>query len=217
MLTSGYAMVVHGRPKTPKNKFFFGGGSPSPKGSYSPYILGDTTRPGHVTRVLVWSKSDRRRLRKTLHKQTNKQTNRQTNRQYENNDHLAVNQYYTTTPHFVFCLLIFVSDIAVLVLKRTLNPNQPTSRLVIETVYSLILLQHKYTGVSNKSSPMRERCERIIIPPGRNAFHRCWCRRNTKQPILGPKKGMQRNVILAHREVRMFILSEIWFCSLSIS
>jgi len=27
--------------------------------------------------------------------------------------------------------------------------------------------------------------------------------------LLGPKKGMQRNVILAHREVRMFILSEI--------
>ena len=27
-------------------------GSPSPQGSYSPYILGDTTRPGHVTCVL---------------------------------------------------------------------------------------------------------------------------------------------------------------------
>ena len=74
--TSGYAMVVHGRPKTPKNTSF--GGSPSPQGSYSPYILWDTTRPGHVTCVLAWSKSDRRRLRKTLHKQTNKQTNRQT-------------------------------------------------------------------------------------------------------------------------------------------
>jgi len=49
-------------------------GSPSPQGSYSPYILGDTTRPG----VLIWSKSDRRRLRKTLHKQTSRQTNRQT-------------------------------------------------------------------------------------------------------------------------------------------
>jgi len=49
-------------------------GSPSPQGSHSPYILGDTTRPGQVTCVLVWSKSDRRRLRKTLHKQTNKQT-----------------------------------------------------------------------------------------------------------------------------------------------
>jgi len=93
--TSGYAMVVHGRPETPKNTNF--GGSPSPQGSYSPYILGDTTRPGHVTCILVWSKSDRRRLRKTLHKQTDKQTNRQTNRQtdrhYENNGHLAVNQY----------------------------------------------------------------------------------------------------------------------------
>jgi len=73
--TSGYVMVVHGRPKTPKNTSFWG--SPSPQGSYSPYILEDTTRPGHVTCDLVWSKSDRRRLRKTLHKQTNRQTNRQ--------------------------------------------------------------------------------------------------------------------------------------------
>ena len=38
--TSGYAMVVHHRPKTPKNTSFWG--SPSPQGSYSPYILGDT-------------------------------------------------------------------------------------------------------------------------------------------------------------------------------
>jgi len=44
--TSGYAMVVHGRPKTPKNTSFWG--SPSPQASYSPYILGDTTRPGNV-------------------------------------------------------------------------------------------------------------------------------------------------------------------------
>jgi len=63
-------------PKPLKIEVFWG--SPSPQGSYSPYILGDTTRPGHVTCVLVWSKSDRRRLRKTLHKQTNRQTNRQT-------------------------------------------------------------------------------------------------------------------------------------------
>jgi len=49
--TSGYAMVVHGRPKTPKMQVFWW--SPSPQGSYSPYILGDTTRPGHVTCVLV--------------------------------------------------------------------------------------------------------------------------------------------------------------------
>jgi len=74
--TSHYAVVVHGRPKTPKNTSFLG--SPSPQGSYSPYILGDTTRPRHVTCVLVWSKSDRRRLRKLC---TNKQTNKQTNRQ----------------------------------------------------------------------------------------------------------------------------------------
>jgi len=30
---------------------------------------------------------------KTLHKQTNRQTDKQTNRHYENNGHLAVNQY----------------------------------------------------------------------------------------------------------------------------
>jgi len=64
-------MVVHGRPKTHKNTSF---GVIQPQGSHSPYILGDTTRPGHVTCVLVWPKSDRRRLRKTLHKQTDKQT-----------------------------------------------------------------------------------------------------------------------------------------------
>jgi len=69
-LTRGYAMVVYRRPKTPKIEVFLG--SPSPHGSHSPYILGDTTRPGHVTCVLVWSKSHRRRLRKTLHKQTKK-------------------------------------------------------------------------------------------------------------------------------------------------
>jgi len=38
-------------PKTPKNTSFLG--SSSPQGSHSPYVLGDTTRPGHVTRVLV--------------------------------------------------------------------------------------------------------------------------------------------------------------------
>jgi len=78
MITSGYAMVVHGRPKTPQNTSLLG--------SPSPYILGDTTRPGHVTCVLVWSKSDRRQLRKTT------QTDRHTDRHYENNGHLAVNQ-----------------------------------------------------------------------------------------------------------------------------
>jgi len=77
-------------PKPLKIQVFWG--SPSPQGSHSPHILGDTTRPRHVTCVLVSSKSDRRRLRKTLHKQTNRQTNKQTNRHYENNGHLAVNQ-----------------------------------------------------------------------------------------------------------------------------
>ena len=62
-------------PKTPKNTSFFRG-SPSPQGSHSPYILGDTTRPRHTTCVLVWSKSDQRQLRKTA--QTNRQTDRQT-------------------------------------------------------------------------------------------------------------------------------------------
>ena len=65
-------MVLHGHPKTPKNTSFFG--VTQPPGVAQPYILGDTTRPRHVTCVLVWSKSDRRRLRKTLHKQTDKQT-----------------------------------------------------------------------------------------------------------------------------------------------
>ena len=66
-------------PKTPTNTSFYG--SPSPQGSHSPYILGDTTRPRRITCVLVWSKSDQRRLRKTLHKQTEKQTDRQTDKQ----------------------------------------------------------------------------------------------------------------------------------------
>jgi len=51
-------------------------GSPSPQGSHSPYILGDTTRPRHITCVQVWSKSDQRLLRKTA--QTDRQTNQQT-------------------------------------------------------------------------------------------------------------------------------------------
>jgi len=87
--TSGYAMVVHGRPKTPKNIFF---GVIQPQGSQSPYILGDTTRPGHVTCVLVWSKSDQRQLRKTLSVCLFVCADRQTDRHYENSGHLAVNQ-----------------------------------------------------------------------------------------------------------------------------
>ena len=71
MITSGYAMVVHGRPKTPQNTSLLG--------SPSPYILGDTTRPRHTTYVQVLSKSDQTRLRKTLHKQkTDKQTDKLT-------------------------------------------------------------------------------------------------------------------------------------------
>jgi len=61
-------------PKPLKIEVF---GVTQPPGWHRPYILGDTTRPGHVTCFLVWSKSDRKRLRKTLQK-TNKQTNKQT-------------------------------------------------------------------------------------------------------------------------------------------
>jgi len=74
-------------PKTHQNTSFLG--VTQPPGVTQPYILGYTTRPRHITYVQVSSKSDQRRLRKTLHKQTD----RQTNRHYENNGHLAVNQY----------------------------------------------------------------------------------------------------------------------------
>ena len=43
--------------KTPKNTSFLG--LPSPQGSHSPYILGDTTRPRHTTYV----KFDRNRIK----------------------------------------------------------------------------------------------------------------------------------------------------------
>jgi len=58
-------------PNPPKYKFL---GVTQPQGSHSPYILRDTTRPRRITCVLVWSKSNQRRLRKTLHKQTDRQT-----------------------------------------------------------------------------------------------------------------------------------------------
>jgi len=38
-------------PQTPKNTSFLG--VTQPQGSHSPYILGDTTRPRHITYVLV--------------------------------------------------------------------------------------------------------------------------------------------------------------------
>jgi len=38
-------------PQNPKNTSFYG--SPSPQGPHSPYILGDTTCPRHITCVLV--------------------------------------------------------------------------------------------------------------------------------------------------------------------
>jgi len=57
-------------PKNPKNTSFLG--VTKPPGVAQPYILGDTTRPRHITYVQVWSKSDQRWLRKTA--QTNRQT-----------------------------------------------------------------------------------------------------------------------------------------------
>ena len=49
-------------PKTPKIQIFWR--SPSPQGSHSPYILGDTTRPRHITSsssqgFLKWPKQQR--------------------------------------------------------------------------------------------------------------------------------------------------------------
>ena len=59
-------------PKTPKYTSFLG--VTQPPGVTQPLYSKDTTRPRHITRILVWSKSNQRRLRKTLHKQTDKQT-----------------------------------------------------------------------------------------------------------------------------------------------
>jgi len=81
-------------PKPLKIQVF--GGHPAP-GVVQPYILGDTTRPGHVTCVQIGSKTAEKNSAQT-NKQTNKRTDRQTNRQtdnYENNGHLAVNQLIT--------------------------------------------------------------------------------------------------------------------------
>ena len=78
-------------PKTSKNTSFLG--ATSPQASHSPYILGDTTRPRHITcPSLIESGS------KTAEKNS-AQTNRQTNRHYENNGHLAVNQH-NKSKHF---------------------------------------------------------------------------------------------------------------------
>ena len=71
--------------KTPKNTSFKG--SPSPQGSHSPYILGDTTCNICPSLIEIGSKTG---LRKILHKQTE-------DRHYENNGHLAVNQFRQTS------------------------------------------------------------------------------------------------------------------------
>jgi len=71
--TSGYAMWFTAAPKPLKIQVL--GGHPAPRGCTAPIFYGgNTTRPRHVTYVLVWSKSDQRRLRKTLHKETDRQT-----------------------------------------------------------------------------------------------------------------------------------------------
>jgi len=68
-------------PKTPKNTSFLG--VTQPQGLHGPYILRDTTRPRHITYVLVGSKTAEK---------NSAQTNKPSNRHYENNGHLAVNQ-----------------------------------------------------------------------------------------------------------------------------
>jgi len=47
-------------------------------------------------------------------KQTNRQTDRQTNRHYENNGHLAVNQYTIEMSSFFFSLCMFLLRCAIL-------------------------------------------------------------------------------------------------------
>jgi len=96
-ITSGYAMWFLAAPKPPKHKFL---GVTQPEGSHSPYILGDTTRPGHVTLcpslIEIGSKAAEKNSAQT-NRQTNNQTDRQTDRHYENNGHLAVNQKFNFT------------------------------------------------------------------------------------------------------------------------
>jgi len=65
-------------PKTPKNTSFLG--VTQPQGLHSPYILGDTTRPRHITYVQVLSKSDKKNWIKDSWEKlcTNKQTDKPT-------------------------------------------------------------------------------------------------------------------------------------------
>jgi len=89
-------MVVHDRTKTLKIQVFWG--SPSPQGSYSPYILWDTTRPGHVTcpsLIQIGSKTAEK---------NSAQTNRHTDRHYENNVHFAVNKKMCLYTQWINCL-----------------------------------------------------------------------------------------------------------------
>jgi len=64
------------RPKTPKNTSFLG--VPQPQGSHSRYILGDTTRPRHITCpsfIEIGSKTAEKNSA-----QANKRTDRQTDK-----------------------------------------------------------------------------------------------------------------------------------------
>ena len=92
-MTSVYAMVVHVRPKTPKNRSF--GGHPAPTGRTAPIISGtqlDRICNMCPSLIQMGSKTAEKTLHKQTDKQTDRQTDRQTNRHYENNGHLAVNQ-----------------------------------------------------------------------------------------------------------------------------
>jgi len=81
-------MVVHGRPKTPKNTSFLGVIQP-------PWVVQPLYSRGHnQTRTCNMCPSLIQIGSKTAEKNStqNKQTNRQTNRHYENKGYLAVNQ-----------------------------------------------------------------------------------------------------------------------------
>jgi len=92
-VTSGYAMVVHGRPKPLKIQVFLG--VIQPPGVAQPlYSRGhNKTWTCNMCPSLIQIGS------KTAEKNS-AQTNRQTDRHYENNGHLAVNQHHTKS-HYV--------------------------------------------------------------------------------------------------------------------
>ena len=95
-------------PKTPINTSFLA--VTQGPGPHSPYILGDTTRPRRITYVLVWSKADQRRLRKTLHKQTNKQTHRQTDKPTDTTKIMVTWPWTSRAGHYIFALWFLSSS-----------------------------------------------------------------------------------------------------------